>query len=263
MVNNCLKALRLKEWQKELAELRQRMSPPAGWRLSLWPRVCVACGAACRDRDLCRECRADFAWVELACERCGMPVPVSSPCGACLDHPPPFDCCRSAVWYTPPASQLIASFKYRHQLSCGRVLAELLADRLTDHPPAELMVDALVPVPLHWTRRWRRGFNQAEELARWLSRATGKPILPAVSRIRSTPPQQGLDAAARRRNLQRAFRLRRPVTGLRLALIDDVVTTASTGAAMARLLKHCGASRVELWCIARTPPRSMADNRSL
>lgn len=241
MVNNFFGALRLRG-------LRRRSW--MGWSVSTWPRVCVACGSACRDRDLCPDCRGDFIWVELACECCGLPVPIEGLCGACLDRSPPFDCCRSAVWYSPLASQLISSFKYRCQLSCGRVLAELLAERLA----ADLDIDALVPVPLHWTRRWRRGFNQAEELARCLSRATGKPILPAVSRIRATPPQQGLDAAERRRNLRRAFRLRRPVTGKRLAVIDDVVTTASTGATMARLLKHCGASRVELWCIARTPP---------
>lgn len=245
MVNNFRKTLCLQgeQWRSR-----------AGWSLPIWPRVCVACGSACRERDLCPDCGGDFIWVELACERCGLPVPIEGLCGACLDRSPPFDCCRSALWYSPLASQLISSFKYRRQLSCGRVLAELLAECL----PADPAIDALVPVPLHWTRRWRRGFNQAEELARWLSRATGKPILPAVSRIRRTPPQQGLDAAERRRNLRRAFRLRRPVAGKRLAVIDDVVTTASTGAAMAQLLKHCGASRVELWCIARTPPPGFA-----
>lgn len=215
-----------------------------------WPTACVACGAAGDAIDLCDRCRDDLMWVELACDHCGLPVPAAGSCGACLQHHPPFASCRSALWYSPPASQLITSFKHRGQRSCGRVLASLLAERL----PPDPAVDALVPVPLHWSRRWRRGFNQAEELARWLSRATGTPVLSALSRIRATPAQQGLDAMARRRNLQGAFRLRRPVIGLRVALIDDVVTTTATGAMLATLLRHCGARRVELWSIARTPP---------
>lgn len=219
-------------------------------RLTVWPRICVACGATADFSDLCPACEEDLAVVTQACRRCALPLPGGSVCGACLRTPPAFDRCRCALWYTRPANDLITSFKHRSQLSCGRVLAEVLAQTL----PPDPAVDALVPVPLHWTRRWRRGFNQAEELARWLSPALGIPVLAAVSRIRATPAQQSLPAAARRRNLQRAFRLRKPVIGMRLALVDDVITTAATGAALATLLKHCGARSVELWSIARTPP---------
>lgn len=217
------------------------------WR---WPSCCVVCGAAGTDQDLCAGCYADLPWIEQACQRCALPLPRDGVCGPCLRQPPAYDRCRSALWYAPPASLLLTAFKHRGRLACGRVLGELLAQCL----PASLAVDALVPVPLHWRRRWQRGYNQAAELAHWLSRAHGIPVLTAISRCRPTPPQQGLSAAARSRNLHGAFRLRRPVQGLRLALVDDVITTGRTGSALATLLQRNGAQRVELWSVARTLP---------
>lgn len=239
MVNN------FSRWTRTLIRRLPALPP-------LWPGRCVACAAATPDySDLCRDCRDDLPWLGTACGHCALPLPQAGLCGVCQRRLPAFDCCRAVLRYAPPASYLINSFKHRGQLSCGRVLAQLWAERLARGPAP---IDALVPVPLHWRRRWHRGFNQAEELAQWLSKSQGIPCQNLLRRTRPTPSQQGLTAAERRHNLKGAFRLKGSVQGMHLALVDDVVTTGSTGATLAQLLKRHGAQRVELWCIARTPP---------
>jgi len=215
-----------------------------------WPLQCVACGSAIREGGLCPPCLQELPRVRAACPGCALPLPGGWRCGLCQRRPPPWEGCTGALWYRQPVPLLLAAFKYRGRLTVGRSLAELLAQRLPDRPE----VDVLLPVPMHWRRRWQRGFNQAAELAHWLGRDLDLPVLPAIARHRATPPQQGLDAAARRHNLSDAFRLRRPVAGLRLAVVDDVMTTGQTGRALAALLKRHGAQRVELWCVARTLP---------
>jgi ComF family protein len=103
-------------------------------------------------------------------------------------------------------------------------------------------------------RRWKRGFNQSELLARLLARRTGLPLLKALSRPRSTRAQAGLSNHARRMNVTRAFRAR-PVEGKRILLIDDVMTTGSTATACAQALKRAGARRVALLTVARADRR--------
>ena len=112
----------------------------------------------------------------------------------------------------------------------------------------------LVPVPLHWRRRWRRGFNQAEMLARGVGRRHGLPVRPRrLVRVRATPPQQG-DADARRRNVRDAFAVRRTgngSVGRRLLLVDDVFTTGATANACAAALLTAGAGAVGVLTLAR------------
>jgi ComF family protein len=109
-----------------------------------------------------------------------------------------------------------------------------------------------VPVPLHWSRRLRRGYNQAEILARGLARRHGLPLVRGLRRLRATPPQQG-DPALRRQNVQHAFAVRAPraVAGRRLLLVDDVFTTGATLNACARTLREAGAAAVGALTLAR------------
>lgn len=146
-----------------------------------------------------------------------------------------------------------------HLYKYGRVktMAQPLGDLLAEAVPSGEPFDAIVPVPLHWLRRWRRGFNQSELLARGLARRLRIPMLPALRRTRATGIQAGLSNTARRRNVARAFRCRRAgaVAGKRVLLIDDVMTTGSTAAACALALKRAGAARVVLVTVARVDRR--------
>jgi ComF family protein len=115
----------------------------------------------------------------------------------------------------------------------------------------------LVPVPLHARRLRERGYNQAAELARFAARRLGlRCEVTALQRVRATREQSGLGHAARVANTHQAFAARISLAGLRVALIDDVITTGSTAAAAATALRAAGAAGVELWVVARVARRA-------
>jgi ComF family protein len=165
---------------------------------------------------------------------------------------------RSGGAYEGALRNIIHAFKYEGRRSLAVPLAAVM--RRTG---SELLRDAhaVVPVPLHVIRRLRRGFNQADDLARQLDR----PVVHALRRRRATAPQAGLTASARRRNVRDAFcvspllrasaRSRR-IEGHVIVLIDDVSTTGATLDACARVLKQAGASEVRALTAARALIRS-------
>lgn len=138
------------------------------------------------------------------------------------------------------------------------MLGELLGHAARRRRPRP---DVLVPVPLHH-RRWReRGFNQARELAAAVHRVCGLELLDAAcQRLRDTPPLWGLPPPRRRRHLRGAFRVTRAVEGIRVALIDDVLTTGATADALACALYSAGAARVEVWTVARAAGAQAPEN---
>ena len=213
-------------------------------------RSCVFC-AAPSHADICADCDRELPRITAACRWCGIPFEGGELCGDCLTDPPAFARCIAPLRYEAPVSHLLGAFKYRGNLSYGRILSELLIERLRQEP---FEVDTIVPVPLHWRRRWRRGFNQAELIADELSRALDLPMQTRwLRRTRSSPPQQSLAAEARGKNLRDAFCCDNKVRDLHIAVVDDVVTTGATANAIARCLLAAGAASVEIWCLARTP----------
>lgn len=239
----------------------KKARPVDGWaaralRLLVPPR-CLLCGmAGAAGRDLCAGCAADFATNAVCCPRCALPLPVPAPlCGECLKHEPPFARAWAPFRYEHPLDLLEARFKFHADLAAGRVLSSLMIERAAVHVPDR--PDLLVPVPLHAARLRERGYNQALELARPLARVFGIPLhTEALRRTRATPPQTGLDAKTRRRNLRDAFAI---AASARLpehvALIDDVMTTGATLRECARVLRRAGVARVDVWALARAPGR--------
>ena len=228
-------------------------------RLQAWllPWRCLLCGDAGADGlDLCAACAAELPRNTACCARCGLPLPRAvASCGACQRKPPPWDAAWAPFRYGWPLDRLEARYKFGRDLAAGRTLAELW--RRTPAPAARPAL--ILPVPLHRSRLRRRGYNQALELARPLGRALGVPVRHGwLLRPRATVAQTELDAAARRRNVRRAFILRE---GVRLpahvALLDDVMTTGATLAECARVLRRAGVTRVDAWAMARAPaPRA-------
>lgn len=146
--------------------------------------------------------------------------------------------------------RLIKRFKFHADLGAGRLLAELLTQRI--RADDERLPEVLLPVPLHPRRlRWR-GFNQALEVSHILSRRLGPPTArELLRRVRPTVNQHGIDASQRRANVRGAFALTGALPAQHVALIDDVLTTGSTAAELTRLLLSAGAQRVEVWALAR------------
>ncbi len=140
-----------------------------------------------------------------------------------------------------------------------RSLGRHLGARLAEAMPRNERIDAIVPMPIHWTRRLSRGFNQSELLARELSRHTGLPVLTALQRTRRTRKQSDLTGAQRRRNVKGSFSAsRNHVQGRRVLLVDDVLTTGSTVNEAAAELKRKGALRVAVLTVARVDRRAFA-----
>lgn len=223
----------------------------------LLPPRCLLCGAwTSARRDLCAGCGGQLATNHPACPCCAVALATTAPaCAACLRRRPPFDLAWAPYRYEHPLDLLERRFKFHGDLAAGRVLAELLVDaaRRATLP----MPGLLLPVPLHRSRLAARGYNQALELARPLARALGLPLRhDCLQRVRATPAQTGLAAAARRRNLRGAFALAPDVAlPAHVALFDDVMTTGATLAECARVLRRAGVARVDAWAMARAPKR--------
>jgi len=183
------------------------------------------------------------------------PFPLDSEgrCALCRLGLRQFDAAYTYGAYEGTLRKLIHLFKY----SGIRTLARPLAARLALALPRSQSFDLIVPMPLHWFRSWRRGFNQSALLAAELSRRTGIPVREAVRRKRATLSQAGLSNAQRRSNVKGAFALRRgmAVQGKRILLVDDVMTTGATATACAQVLKEAGAASVVLLTVARVDRR--------
>lgn len=257
-------------WLPEIgpAGLREHLKSAAGAVFALiFPDECRLC-----DRPLgglsrvpvCPDCLATPVPLsaEFYCTDCGTPFLNPFPldgrgrCALCRTGLRGFDAAYSFGAYEGALRELIHLFKYAGVRTLARPLGEFLSRAL----PREQRFDALVPMPLHWLRRWRRGFNQAELLAREVSRRCGIPVVNAVRRVQATRTQAGLSNSARRQNVVGAFRLRRGarVEGLRILLVDDVMTTGATAAACALVLKRAGAAHVALLVVARVDRRPVA-----
>jgi ComF family protein len=229
------------------------------WRRLSWrwlPGCCVQCGSASgRDADLCAGCAAELPWNDACCAHCALPLPQGeAQCGRCQRSPPEFAAAYCPLRYAWPLDALVTRFKFSGDLAAGSVLAALLADRLETAMTATPPPDCVMSVPLHRERLRERGFNQALELARPLARRFGIVLIAdGLRRERATPPQTGLTALRRRRNLRGAFAAVADVRGRHVALVDDVVTTAATVRECARTLRRAGAASVQVWAVARAP----------
>lgn len=190
----------------------------------------------------------------MRCLGCGLRLSVGGArCGACLDTPLPFERCLCAVDYGAPWDRLIAGFKYGGQVDLADILSARLHQALDD---AAAWPDLVLPVPLAPERLAERGYNQAWELARRVARRAGRPAsATALQRPLARAPQAGLGRQERRRNLQGAFAVpdASRVAGLRVALVDDVLTTGATAAEATQALRAAGVRAVQVWALARTP----------
>jgi ComF family protein len=236
------------------------------------PPCCVLCGAGGRrpTLDLCADCDADLPRNDPACSRCALPLCDGAAgslaaCAGCRQGVRSFDSAVAAFRYAFPVDDLVRRLKYHGELAHARVLATLLAGRISENGRGALP-DAIVPVPLHPERYRERGFNQAFELARVIGRLLDLRVDDGLCRrARATQDQTQLGAAERRRNLRRAFALTRADAAVprRVAIVDDVLTTGSTVEELARVLRDHGAETIVVWTVARavaTQPPAQPSN---
>jgi ComF family protein len=217
------------------------------------PPRCAGCGTIVAEvHSFCPECWRSIEFLgDSGCSSCGLPLQGTehSTCALCLARPPRIARTRAAVAYGDLSRGLAIRLKYGRKVAIARTMAHYMAPLID--PPTDAV---LVPVPLHRTRLWARGFNQSALVARELSRRlqVGSDPL-ALRRVRRTPPLKGMSPLQRRKTVAGAFRLgdSSAIAGRTVILIDDVLTTGSTAEACARTLKRGGAARVELVSWAR------------
>jgi ComF family protein len=214
--------------------------------------VCGACWAKLEPlaaEFYCAQCRTAFL--------SRFPLDEQGLCGLCRRGVRGFDAAYSFGFYENELRKLVHVFKYDRIQSLSAPLAKLMARAL----PLELSFDVIVPMPLHWRKRWQRGFNQAGLLASEIGRRRHTPVRNALRRVHNTKSQAGLTSAKRRENVSGAFQVKKRLTvdGQRVLLIDDVMTTGATAASCARALKRGGARQVTLLTLARADRRMMFD----
>ncbi|OIQ86089.1 orotate phosphoribosyltransferase [mine drainage metagenome] len=214
------------------------------------PQDCLLCGDRAATMALCDSCHADLPWHDgPACPVCGLPGASTETCGACLKQAPAFDATRAVLDFRFPVDALLRHYKYGAFLPVAKLMGSLVAERLRDEPRPDLVI----PMPLHPSRLQERGFNQATEIARVACAKMRIPLeLHACSRTRPTPPQAGQPLHARRKNLRGAFSCQMDMSGQRVVLLDDVMTTGASLDELARCIKRSGAARVACWVVART-----------
>ena len=184
------------------------------------------------------------------CPVCALPNPTGDRCGRCVSRAPRFDRVVASLSYEYPANHLVQGLKYGGNLACARALASCLAAALDDEP----YPDMIVPMPLAPGRLAERGFNQALEIARLVASEFGVTVVSdACRRTREAAPQAQLPWKERARNVRKAFACDIDLSGKRIAVVDDVLTTGSTLGELALTLKRAGAVEVTGWIVARTP----------
>ncbi|MDZ7685147.1 MAG: double zinc ribbon domain-containing protein [Gammaproteobacteria bacterium] len=230
---------------------------------ALIPGTCVLCEArTARRLDLCLACERDLPVISRRCRFCSLPVVESDVCAACATSPPIFDAAFCCYHYQTPIDRMVSDFKDHGRLTTGFVLTEITASRFIEaRAPGD--PDALLPVPLHRSKRRQRGFNQAEEIAFRLGQRLRIPVLTRALRVtRPLESQRSLGRRERAGNLRGAF-ARRAVDRAGFMSRSSMTSSppGSTAGAIAQVLKAAGASRVDIIALARTP--SKVTRRSL
>lgn len=224
----------------------------------IYPPRCLACPELTHaPHGLCAACWRETHFIAgTTCGKCGAPLMGSADgdvCERCERHPPAWDRGAAAVVYEGAGRRVVLALKHGDRLDMVGPLAGWMAtagrDLIAD-------CDLIAPVPLHWKRLVKRRYNQSAELAKSLSRRSGRPaVVDLMTRVRATIPQEGMTRDARMKNQSGALavtpRRRAAVAGMAVLLIDDVLTSGATLSACADCLRDAGAHRIDVLALAR------------
>lgn len=224
------------------------------WSIPQWLRLRFPC-ALCNqyhqnNAAVCEKCQVLLPRQQFTCQVCAHPLTDASLllCGHCIKSPPSFDSATAPLLFEEPARTLIHQFKYHEGLFLTSFLAQQM---LTMTPKNIYQTDCLVPIPMYPKSLSQRGYNQALELTKHLSKQLQIPYQKKLCiKTKSTPSQASLNKKERQINLVGAFEVK-ACKYQHITLIDDIMTTGSTAQILATAFKKQGAKRVDVWCIAR------------
>lgn len=215
---------------------------------ALLPNSCLLCAADAGQGLLCPACQRELPGLPARqCPLCGEQTTHGERCGACLKQAPHFARVHALYRYAFPVDRMIQALKYQHRLP----LAAWFGQQMSSIIPADAY-DRIVPLPLHPGRLSERGFNQAMEIARPISSRLGIWLdFSSLQRHRATPAQAGLPLKERHGNVRGAFECGSDLSGERILLVDDVLTSGASANECARILRLHGAVSVHVAVIAR------------
>lgn len=245
-----------------------------GLASALAPRRCALCKAsqpptptsasASLDARLCGPCARALEPIAAACPACGLgrgPFHAPAPrCAACRSTPKRgLETTVALLRYRGAGRRLLHAVKYAKREDLGAPLGRALGARVGATGPEQgrPAPDLVVPIPLHWWRRWRRGFNQAALVGEGVGAVLGAPVVEALARTRATPALFGIEREAREVVVGGAFAVRAPaevrgaLRGAKVLLVDDIRTSGATLRAAAAALLDAGAARVDAAVVAR------------
>lgn len=212
--------------------------------------ACITCKTTqSQKQGFCSGCYHDLPHISHSCLRCGLAVSTERQC-ACKDEDWPFSVCIAACAYAFPVDALISQLKNQHKLSLSEPLGLLIASQIK-RQRIELP-ELLIPVPSSTERLQQRGFNQAAEIAKVVSKKLSIPVdYSNVQHNKQNAVQKNLNKQQRLQNVNAAFTLSKPIRATHVAIIDDVITTGATTKAIAYLLRENGVKTIQSWAIAR------------
>jgi ComF family protein len=227
----------------------------------VFPITCIICGKylpADDKRRICDSCWSEVKFIDLRCQKCGKPLPYGGAhCYRCLKSnlKYSFEFIRSVCLYKGVIKESIHLFKYSGKEYLGNLFSDLLTKHIRSQPDFPIrQIDKIIPVPLHWRRKFQRGYNQAEILARRLAGVFNKElVLNVVYRKKSTKPQFNLSKEKRFENIRGAFKIKEStlIRNKTILIIDDVCTTGSTLEECSNILKKAGAAKIFGLTVAR------------
>lgn len=216
---------------------------------------CLLCQQSYKGLDqtpsgICAGCLDDLPILTQKCSHCSLPLSTSNDliCGECSTKPPSYDHVDSFFLYRFPIDHLIGQVKYSQKVQYIGLIASLMHHFANISPS----VEALIPIPMYRLNQFKRGFNQAELIARGLSRHTHIPVdTQLLTKLHATHPQMGLSRLERLKNQKGSFACT-PSEYHHVMLIDDVMTTGATLETVSQVLKQNGVARVSALTLART-----------
>lgn len=230
--------------------IRQSLRSGSDLFNALFPTICQQTIADAFDQGFRLDDSSDY------CPRCAATIReqavTSRGCPFCLHRRLPWERVVRLGPYQPPLAEWIIAMKFRHEWIWAEWFGRQLAGAIGDSSPGPCVV---CPVPMHFRRRFMRGYNQSELIAAELARRQGWLCVPLLNRRRYNAPQTQTIASKRKSNVRGTFALGSfPIRGCEVWLVDDVKTTGATLEACAKLLRRAGAARVNLAVIAATDP---------
>ncbi len=212
----------------------------------IFPRTCSLCGKTLSfnsRKNICDVCLQSIPKLEgLICHKCSLPLPDGgATCSDCKNNKDIyFDVLKAPYTYSIKMKKLIKKLKYSRKTFLATELSLPMAEFIKKEN-IDKDIDIVVPVPMHWLKKWKRGYNQAELLAEKVSKHINKPMYNALIRTKYTKPQFNLKKQERHENMESMFDINKKyidiVKGKRILLIDDIATTCSTSNQCAKVLK--------------------------